>query len=368
MKIAVVGNTPRNIGVASAADFALSGHDVAFSVFPDQIAQIADAQTKGEILVEGDPKNLISERVGIAKPRTIGADPQAALGGAEVVLLDVSMLQLEKRFRDLIPHIEAQAVVHVQSYGCWAAPRLANELANAGRNDIIVTEARAPTTMAKFGGNTVTPTTLRRGLRIASMSKSQTAKALERLRQVVPDLNVAESVLETSLENINLMVHPAMSLLGIAMFERAEQKGEKIAFYRDANTPSGGLLGDALDRERAGVCAAYGVRHESLVDSLKSTYGAQGDNAYEAVLGCMPYQRTIDMDPRIWRGWLVEDVPFGMSPLVLLGEQAGVPVRLHRAMGEILGTILGIDPWAGPSLAGLQLEGKPEDVTARMRR
>jgi opine dehydrogenase len=367
MKISVIGNTSRNIGVASAADFALSGHDVAFAVFPEQAAQIEAAKANGELLVEGEPSNLIAGQVGPSKPRSIGADPPAALKGADIVVLDIPMLQLESRFSDLIPHLEAGAVVHVQSYGCWAAPLLMRQLANAGRNDAIVTEARAPTTMAKFSGHTVTPVTLRRGLQVASMSKSQTEKALARLRQIFPDMTAAESILQTSLENINLMIHPAMSLLGVAMFEQAERKGDKIAFYRDANTPSGGLLGDALDRERAGVCAAYGVRHQSLVDSLKATYGAQGSNAYEAVLNCKPYQRTADMDPRIWRDWLVEDVPFGMSPLVLLGEQAGVPVRLHRAMVEIFGAILGIDPWAGPSLAKLQLEGKPADVIARSR-
>src|SRR5690606_38518265 len=126
------------------------------------------------------------------------------------------------------------------------------------------------------------------------------------------------------------MVHPAMSLLGCAMFERAKLAAETIQFYRDANSPSAGLLADELDKERAAVCAAYGVRHVSLPTTLKATYAATGDDSYTTVASCKAYQSLPPMNPDIWREWMLDDVPFGITPLVLLGEQAGVAARLHR--------------------------------------
>jgi len=42
-------------------------------------------------------------------------------------------------------------------------------------------------------------------------------------------------------------------------------------------------------------------------------------------------------------------------------------VPLHRAFAEILGVLLGVDPWQwGPSLADMDLAGAPDAVKKRM--
>ena len=54
-------------------------------------------------------------------------------------------------------------------------------------------------------------------------------------------------------------------------------------------------------------------------------------------------------------------------PCVQLADQAGIAVPLHRAFAEILGMLLGVDPWkCGPSLADMDLEGSPAAVRKRM--
>jgi hypothetical protein len=52
---------------------------------------------------------------------------------------------------------------------------------------------------------------------------------------------------------------------------------------------------------------------------------------------------------------------------VQLADQAGIAVPLHRAFAEILGVLLGVDPWrCGPSLADMDLQGSPEAVKKRV--
>src|ERR1700722_7016630 len=172
LKVAVIGNSSRNIGVACAADFSLAGHEVRFAVYEDQSAQIGEAIASGELSLEGEGKNTVSGRAGRSKLRSIGADPVAALEGAEGVILDIAMPELARRFRDLLVRLPRAAVVHVQSYGCWAACLLTALLLQERREDVIVTEAGAPSTMARFSGDTVTPTTLRRGLALATVPGS----------------------------------------------------------------------------------------------------------------------------------------------------------------------------------------------------
>lgn len=53
-------------------------------------------------------------------------------------------------------------------------------------------------------------------------------------------------------------------------------------------------------------------------------------------------------------------------PCVQLAEQAGIAVPLHRSFAEILGTLLGVNPWqCGPSLADMDLAGTSEAVKKR---
>jgi len=61
------------------------------------------------------------------------------------------------------------------------------------------------------------------------------------------------------------------------------------------------------------------------------------------------------------------DLPYAIVPCVQLADQAGVAVPLHRAFAEILGVLLGVDPWkCGPSLADMDLKGSPEAVKKRV--
>ena len=323
MKVSIIGNAARNIGIATAADLALAGHEVSLCVPENASEQFSTVMDGKGVLVQGDVKQLSAGTTGFANFAYAGHDEKTALEDAAVVILDLPLPELSTRFANLVDHLPREAVVHVQSYGCWAAAMLGRVAIVAGRNDILVTEAKAPTIAARFDGSVVTAGVLRRKLEISTTRISQIGDALARLNALFPDFIAASSVLQTSMENVNLMVHPAMSLLGCAMFERAELANETIQFYRDANSPGAGLLADALDAERAGVCRAYGVRHQGLPETLSATYGATGEDSYTTVASCSAYQSLPPMKPDIWREWILDDVPFGVSPLVLLGDQPG---------------------------------------------
>ena len=65
-KVAVIGNTARAIGAVCAADLTLSGHEVRFTVFPDERDQLPAVRKAGGFAVEGDAKHLISKKTGFA--------------------------------------------------------------------------------------------------------------------------------------------------------------------------------------------------------------------------------------------------------------------------------------------------------------
>ena len=365
-KVAVIGNTPRAIGAVCASDLTLSGHSVRFAVFPGQANLLPELRKVGGFTVEGDAKHLISKKTGFAKLDKICDTTAEALADAEAVLIEVDMGQLEEKFSALIPEFARGAVVHVQSHGYWPAARLTPLLRKAGREDVLVTEAPAPTHAARVSGTTVTPKGLRSGIQIATVPASRTDDALAVLKPLFPHFTAASSVLQTGLENLNLIVHPAMVLPNIGAMERAKLDGRAFAFYQEGVVPAAGVLGDALDAERQRVCEAYGVVHTPMAKAIDQYYGFKSDNFYEAMHNPV-YKSFPPFQPDIWRTWASDDLRYAIVPCVQLARQAGIPVPLHEACAEVFGVLLGVDTWkCGPSLKDMDLEGTPEAVKKRI--
>jgi opine dehydrogenase len=63
---------------------------------------------------------------------------------------------------------------------------------------------------------------LRGGLFLAAVPARNTLSVLERVRDVYPAMEAAENVLQTSLQNGNPVIHPAVTLLNAALIERTQ--------------------------------------------------------------------------------------------------------------------------------------------------
>jgi opine dehydrogenase len=365
-RVAVIGNTARAIGAVCAADLTLSGHQVRFAVFPEQQDQLPAIRKAGGFTVEGEAKHLVSKKTGFAKLDKICDITAEALKDAEAVLIEVDIHQLEDKVGRMIPEFARGAVVHVQSHGYWPAARLTPLLRKAGREDVLVTEAPAPTHAARINGTVVTPKGLRSGIQVATVPAARSDEALARLKPLFPYFTAASSVLQTGLENLNLIVHPAMVLPNVGAMERAKLEGRQFAFYQDGVVPAAGVLGDALDAERKRVCEAYGVEHTPMAKAIEQYYGYKSHTFYEAMQNPV-YKSFPPFQPDIWRSWASDDLPYAIVPCVQLADQGRIAVPLHRGFAEILGVLLGVDPWkCGPSLADMDLEGSTAAVKKRM--
>ena len=81
-KVAVIGNTARAIGAVCASDLALSGHDVHFTVFPEQGDLLSELRKAGGFTVDGGAEHLISRKTGFARLSRICETTGEALKGA----------------------------------------------------------------------------------------------------------------------------------------------------------------------------------------------------------------------------------------------------------------------------------------------
>ncbi|MFN0162585.1 MAG: NAD/NADP octopine/nopaline dehydrogenase family protein [Burkholderiales bacterium] len=339
MRVAVIGHSSLNIAPAVAADLAMRGFEVAWWPAPTEVTARGGLEVReGHLLDAG--------RNGFAPVRPAGS-PAAALAGADAAVIDIpaaDLLPQVSAFADALP---AGALVHLQSHGYWPASRLGAAMPGRG---VVFADSSAPTHAAAYAEGTVTAHARRRGLRFACVG----GQAIATLEKLYPGAQAADNALETGLESINLMIHPGATLANLAALDRAATAGAGFAFYGEGNTESAACLAEALDAERAAVCAAWGVRWRSLRDTIGALYGARGNTLREAISDCPFYAGLGALPARAPAGWARTDLPFALAPLVRLAGARSVAVPLHRAVLTVLGTVFDLDPWAyAPTLNDL---------------
>lgn len=345
--VAVIGNSGLNIGFAVAADLSLAGHEVRLAHWPDCAGALHPVRARDGFAVQGDPAELVSGRLGHARPAMITTDVGAALRGAEVVFLDVEPAELEARFATLLPDLADSQIVHVNMHGGWPALRLAPLLREAGKDGVTITEGAAPTMAAGHADGIVVPHALRRRRGIAAFPAVRIEHSLARLRAFYPALEASRNVLQTGFETMNLLVHPGITLFSISEYDRAEARGEPVRFYAAGNSPHTGRFAEAQDAERQPVCAAYEVPFRSLREHIGRYYGAEAPSVHDAILGAGFYQKLPPLPAATWRKWLATDMPLSHVPFVAFAELAGIAAPLHRAMIAVAEALLGQDFWAG---------------------
>jgi len=330
MRVAVIGNTPVNGGVAVAADLSLGGHDVAFAPWPGEVEQLAPLLAQGGIRLDGETGLAMSGAGGLASLRLTSSLPEA-VEGAELVVLDMSAPDFETRFSQLLPALGRGQHVHVNMHGYWPALRLAPLLREAGREDVTISESSAPTHAAGYSDGVVSLQWVRRKVPVAVFPAERAGAAMQRLACAFDGLHAAANVLETGFAGLNMMVHFPIVLVNIGWCERLEARGGDVPIYLTGMTRSASLLVAAQDGERELVARTFGARFRSLAAYLCDYYDASGDTALTAVAMSRYYRELPPYPATAWQRWLSWDVPHGHVPLIEFAGKAGVDAPLHKA-------------------------------------
>lgn len=345
MKVAIVG-----VGVggsAVAAHAGLAGHEVRVcDVRPDAVDPIA---ALGGIRVSGREE-------GFAPVAAATIDPDVALAGAEIVFLVTQGQDQGAAATSISAHLGSARLLLVMPGGTGGALEV-REAIRAGGADVIVAETDA----FPFGCSIPEPSasniaSVKRRFRMAALPGSETAGAAALVREVFAQVELAGSVLETSLSNMNAILHVAPMVTNAG---RIEHEGGSFDFYGDGVTHSVAKLVAAMDRERRSVARALGVNVPSLLEWIEDTYGVAESDEHAAiqrlhreVYGPMPAPATLE------HRYLLEDVPCGAVPVASLGSQLDVPVEVTDRCIELASTLLGLDFRAtGRSVERLGLGG-----------
>jgi opine dehydrogenase len=334
MNVTVVGSG--NGGLATAFDFAAHGHTVRLfdtPHFPDHVAEIAAA---GGIHATG-------ELEGFAEIAYSGHDIQAALDAAELIILVGPAYSTEHQARTVAPHLVAGQAVLVCPTSCAGAITF-KRTAGLALDDETITVGETST--LPYAVRIVAPGRINvfhklgAGVYVAGLPRSGTDRLLSMIQEVYPGTEAAaDGVFQTTLQNGNPVIHPAVTLLNTALIERT---AGSFLFYEEGITDAVGRLIEAVDRERLAIAGALGVRVLSEPD-LGVLQGYMREGNYSTGYSTAPGFLGIGAQSQLDNRYLTEDVEYSLVFLTDLASRVGVETPTMQAVITMASIVLGRD-------------------------
>lgn len=351
LKVAVFG--AGHGGLATAGHISLRGHSVRlFSFFGKELAPVAE---RGGIRLEGEVE-------GFATVDGVTSSIDEAVAGADLVLVNMPALA-HRNVASLLAGClqDGQTVLltpgrtggALEVYQTFRRFQLKKKVTLAEcQTFLYATESRGPAHVEIMK--------VKNRVRAAALPAGDIKAFMSLIGEIYPEYAAATNVLETSLNNVGAVVHPAPMLLNSGLLERAA-RGEDLRYYRDIITRfvCENVM-EKIDAEKSDIARAFGVPVLDARGWYKECYAIEGESLYD-VLQSNEYYLGFSA-PKHVLGYhhVLDEVPNSLVPLSELGAAAGVRTPMTDALVHLASAALGHDFWAeGRTLARL---GFPEDA------
>ncbi|MEL7626753.1 MAG: NAD/NADP octopine/nopaline dehydrogenase family protein [Anaerolineaceae bacterium] len=158
---------------------------------------------------------------------------------------------------------------------------------------------------------------------LAALPATRTDEVLDAIRPVFPQFIHGKNVLQTGLNNMGAIFHPALALLNAGWIEATS--GD-FQFYVDGVTPSVAKVLEVLDRERVTVASAIGLKARTAQEWLELAYNATGTDLHEAMHNQTGYY-GIRAPGTLNHRYITEEIPMSLVPIASFAKTYGVSVN-----------------------------------------
>lgn len=324
-------------GKAMAAHLALLGfHTTLFNRTPERIAAIKEL---GGIDLESQDNSL----KGFCKLAVVTSNIAEALEKAEMIMVVVPSSAHSDIARLCAPYLKTDQIIVLHPGRTCGAIEFAKVLRDEGcKTDVTISEAETFIYASRSDG----PATARifrvkEAVPLAALPATRTRMVLDRLHEAYPQFIDGVNVLQTGLNNMGAIFHPALTILNSG---RIESTNGDYQFYIDGVTPSVARVLEALDRERVTVASSLGVRARTALEWLKLAYDTSGEDLHEAIHN-QPGYYGIKAPPTLNHRYIFEDVPMSLVPIASLGQRYGVSVKSIDSIVRLASIIHRTDYW-----------------------
>lgn len=331
-RIAILGSGHAGRGLAGY--LSLRGFDV--SLYNRTAKNIAGIMKRGGLDVHG-----IEE--GFAPVSIATDDMSTAIKDREILIVTVPAHAHGFYASTLAPYLQTNHTILLMPGRTGGALEFARII---GRHinplEVCLGEAQTFSFVSRAtGSSSVRISKIKNRLRISAFPVTNNRRLMRELRELPLPLVQAENVLETSLDNIGAMLHPAPTILCAGLLE--SQRGG-YNHYHDGISESIGKLIEKMDAERVEIAERFAVDSVSLLEWLQNAYDATGETLCECIRSIDAYNR-VGSPASLKHRYVLEDVPTGLVPLSYFGDMAGIVTPAMDAVINMACQLYDIDFW-----------------------
>ncbi|MCD4673435.1 MAG: NAD/NADP octopine/nopaline dehydrogenase family protein [Anaerolineaceae bacterium] len=324
-------------GKTMAAYLALQGKEV--TLFNRTYEHVKMIAARGGIELERDESGVR----GFGKLAQVTSDMQVALADAQMIMVVVP----SSAHRDIAnlasPHLKDGQILILNPGRTCGAIEFCHVLEACGCTaDVTIAETETFIYASRSDG----PAQARifrtkNAVPLAALPANRTQRVLDAINDVYPEFIDGINVLNTGLNNMGAIFHPALTILNAG---RIESTLGDFQFYIDGVTPSVARVLEALDRERVTVAASIGIRARTAREWLTAAYNVTGGDLLEAIHNQAGYY-GINAPSTLNHRYIFEDIPMSLVPMASLGKSFGVSVRGMDSLIRLACIIHQTDYW-----------------------
>jgi opine dehydrogenase len=351
-------------GKAMAAHLALMGFKV--NLYNRTADHVEIIKKRGGIdleSTEGGPH-------GFGELALVTSNIDEAIKGVEVIMVVLPSSAHAEIARAMAPHLKGgQIVVLHPGRTCGALEFVKVIRDNGCKADVTIAEAETFIYASRTDGPAQARIfRIKEAVPLAALPSNRTQCVLDAICDAYPQFIDGVDVLNTGMNNMGAIFHPALTLLNMGWIEATHGDYQ---FYIDGVTPSVARVLEVLDRERVTVASALGIRARTSLEWLKLAYDTSGVDLHEAIHN-QPGYYGIKAPATLNHRYIFEDVPMSLVPIASLGKRYGVSVRGMESMIQVASIIhrtdywrrgrtvekLGLEQWSVSELTRFVQEGK----------
>ncbi|RQH05200.1 MULTISPECIES: NAD/NADP-dependent octopine/nopaline dehydrogenase family protein [Bradyrhizobium] len=171
---------------------------------------------------------------------------------------------------------------------------------------------------------------IKKDVLLATLPANKNNEILELLNEVFPQIRGARNVLETSLSNGAVIMHPAPTIFNLSMIESQHD----WLYYSEGITPTIGAFAEDIDQERVALGKSFGFDLPSVRELYRLIYGVQGESLSEICRKNPAYEKIRGQKDLRTR-YILEDIPFGLVPMIELGRMQGLSMSRMKLIAEL---------------------------------
>lgn len=333
MKVAILGSG--NGAHAIAFEWAKAGHDIYIFDFEQFSKNIDAINNAGGIKSDGELK-------GFQKITYAGHDIFKVLYDAELIFVAGPAYSTEPFAKTCKPYVKAGQNYVICPGSCGGSIAFKNALGlEITDESVIISETSTLPYAVRLVGDAEISVfnRLKGGFSVAALPSKYNKSIYDILVKVFDNIIMADNVLETTLQNANPVIHPAVSLLNAALIERTN--GEFL-FYEDGVTKSVGRVIEAVDEERIEIGRKLGV-NVVRDPEIGVVQGYMAEATYDIGYSKAPGFKGIKAQSKLDHRYFNEDVGYGLVFLTDLGKYAGVDTSCMDALIKLTSVLMNRD-------------------------